>query len=398
MLSSFCIICLIGIYSSNEVQAYEAISANDYYKKQINFYLPVQLGQGPIPIEKLKAEALHEISRGQPISYDKYLKKNNNQSAVVMKDGKLIYERYNDKWSGSPTFPINGQSLTKGITGITVGAVLCSGRIKSLDDKMGQYSETLKNSPYANISIRRALQMRSGIDKYDTKEGAELWWMSIGDEEHGYKGKNHLKDHIKTVKSKNGDGKISEYMPNDSYALSIMVSELTGSSLGANFRDEIFNKIEPTANAYWMIDADGITIPNAGIFLTAWDWAKVGNFVQESINSNTRYPGDCMGQYFTEGIKNASRSSRLKGWKFGYHFWTKKIKSQPVIIFAGYGGQTVYINPKTRTVVMASSVNPKYGNSSVWEQVETVLIKAGKNSSSKTFNSNKQKKESDRNQ
>ena len=71
----FCIICLIGIYNSNEAQAYKSSPAEDYYKKQINFYLPVQLGQGPIPIEKLKAEALHEISRGQPISYDKYLKK-----------------------------------------------------------------------------------------------------------------------------------------------------------------------------------------------------------------------------------------------------------------------------------------------------------------------------------
>jgi CubicO group peptidase (beta-lactamase class C family) len=230
---------------------------------------------------------------------------------------------------------------------------------------MGRYSETLKITPYANISIRRALQMRSGISKYDTKEGWKLWWMATGDKKEGYEGKNYLKKHIKTVRSMDGSGNISEYHPNDSFALSIMVQEFTGSSIATNFNTNIFSKISPSANGYWMTDAEGITLPNSGLFITARDWAKIGNFVQVSINEN-----NCMGKFFKDGVKTASKSSRITEWKFGYHFWTKK----GLIIFAGFGGQTVYVNPKNKTVVMASSVNPKYGDEEwIFEIAETVV-------------------------
>ncbi len=118
--------------------------------------------------------------------------------------------------------------------------------------------------------------------------------------------------------------------------------------------------------------ADGVSIPTAGLFLTARDWALVANFIQERINQN-----NCMGKYLKECINSASKPSRTKWWMFGYHFWTTKIGSQLIIIFAGYGGQAIFINPKTQEVVMASSVNPKYGSSNVFKKVQKVLKEAG---------------------
>ena len=96
-------------------------------------------------------------------------------------------------------------------------------------------------------------------------------------------------------------------MPNDAYALSSMVLELTGTSLGAIFRCKIFNKIKPMANAYWMTDTDGVSIPTAGLFLTARDRALIANFIQESINQS-----NCMGKYLKEDINSASKSSSTK--------------------------------------------------------------------------------------
>ena len=64
--------------------------------------------------------------------------------------------------------------------------------------------------------------------------------MVTGDEKRGFVGKNHLKDYIQTIESVNGDGKISEYHPHDSYALSILASDLTSKSLGENFYDRFY--------------------------------------------------------------------------------------------------------------------------------------------------------------
>ena len=367
----FWIAGLIGIvFTSHALAAgYKPPSAEVYFKKQVEGYIPIQESRGPVPVEVLKIVSGEETPRGKVASYDRYFKKPNNQSAIVMKDGKIIYETYNSKWKGAKDFPINGQSMTKVITGMTVGALLCSGKIKSLDDTMGEYSETLKGSSFSNVTIRRALQMRSGIRKFNDKEGWDLWWMVTANKKEGYEGKNFLKKYIKTVKSQNGNGKVSEYHPSNSFALSILAHDVTGSSLASNFNSEIFSKINPSANAYWMTDAEGITIPNAGLFMTTLDWAKVGNFVQSSISE-----GNCMGEFFTEGIKSASKSSTSDNWKYGNHFWTKS----GYLIFAGFGGQAMYVNPKTSVVVMASSVNPKYGNDFVFNIAETVVKEAGK--------------------
>ena len=51
---------------------------------------------------------------------------------------------------------IHGQSMTKTVTGLTIGALICSGQIVSIEDPLGKYSTTLKNTPYADISIKSA--------------------------------------------------------------------------------------------------------------------------------------------------------------------------------------------------------------------------------------------------
>ena len=69
-----------------------------------------------------------------------------------------------------------------------------------------------------------------------------------------------------------------------------------------------------------------------------------------------------MGQFLQDRVSSSSRSSRLESWKW-LSFWTY----DGLIILAGYGGQTMFINPEKGSVVMASSVHPKYGYASVFK-------------------------------
>ena len=70
-------------------------------------------------------------------------------------------------------------------------------------------------------------------------------------------------------------------------ALSILASDLTSKSLGRNFYELIFGKINPRGRQVWMTDADGVTIPSSGLFLQARDWPKIGKFIIESIEETT---------------------------------------------------------------------------------------------------------------
>jgi CubicO group peptidase (beta-lactamase class C family) len=353
------------INSFNTAGAFEQPSAEEYFQVWIKDYQSIVEGRGPIPVEYIENKKPKEPLVGNKKNYDRFFKETNNQSAIVFKNNELVYETYNNKWYGSKSNLIHGQSMTKTVTGLTVGALICSGQISSINDPLGKYSPTLVDTPYNQVTIKQALQMRSGVSKYDPEGTWDIWWMVTGDKERGYAGKNYLKNYIKTIKSAEGDGKISEYHPHESHVLSIMVSDLTSKSLGRNFYDLVFSKLKVSGDFVWMTDADGVTVPTSGLFLQARDWATIGSFMGQSINKN-----DCMGKFLQNGVNEASESSRLKGWKYGYHFWTHK----GLIIFAGFGGQTMYVNAENQSVVMASSVNPKYGNSSVFGIAGEVVL------------------------
>lgn len=355
---------LNGLISTGN--SYEPPKAAKYFEEWIKAYIPISKGFGPIPVEIIENKHPSEMIFGERDNFDQYLKRNNNQSAVVLKNGKLTYETYNPQWSGSSDFLIHGQSMTKTISGLTIGALICSKKLLSIDDPIGKYSETMKNTPYNNVSIKEALQMRSGTSKYNPEEGWKIWWMQTGNKKRGFEGKNYLKKYIKTIQNLNGKGKISEYHPHDTFALSIMVSELTSKSLAANFNEYIFSKIQSSGNIVWMMDAEGITLPNGGLFLQARDWAKIGDYILQSLQKK-----NCMGKFIKDGIDNAVVSSRIKSWKFGYHFWT----NDELIIMAGFGGQTIYINPEKKSVVMASSVNPKYNDKYIFEIARDISLK-----------------------
>ena len=104
-------------------------------------------GKGPTPVAFFDNKNPHQTELGQKINLDKFFKAPSNFSAVAMKDGKIVYERYNEKLKANSDFYPHGMSLTKTAVGLTVGHLLCSGEIKSLDDTASTYSPSLKKEP-----------------------------------------------------------------------------------------------------------------------------------------------------------------------------------------------------------------------------------------------------------
>ena len=86
-------------------------------------------------------------------------------SAVVLKDGKLVYERYNEKCRFDDRFLAHGMSMTKTAVGLVIGHLVCDGKISSLDDTMGKYSKGLASSVYKDVTIKNVLRMASGVNE-----------------------------------------------------------------------------------------------------------------------------------------------------------------------------------------------------------------------------------------
>ena len=329
-------------------------------------------GKGPTPVAFFENKNPHQAEFGQKINLDKLFKAPSNFSAVAMKDGKIVYERYNEKLRANPDFHAHGMSITKTAVGLTVGHLLCSGEIKSLDDTASSYSQSLNNSIYKDITIRNLIRMSSGINENRDNE-RKLNHVMMNRQNNG---SNDLVKVIQKIKTKFSEqGKVSRYHSLDITATSILINEITQKSVAQVFFENIFPKIKPEGSLYWLEDNGKRSLGMAGMFMKTRDWAKMANYMNNEINSKS-----CMGNYLLDGIKNALPTNLRKYMKYGYYFWISEISGKPVIVLTGKWGQIAVPNHYNNSVIalLSATSNFKYnGKKLIQEIIPEATIKLG---------------------
>jgi CubicO group peptidase (beta-lactamase class C family) len=84
---------------------------------------------------------------------------------LVMKHDSIVYEWYAKGYSDSSH--TNPFSATKAIVGVLTGIALKEGKIKSLDEPVGNYLPSFSQDERNKITFRHLLTMSSGVDYYD---------------------------------------------------------------------------------------------------------------------------------------------------------------------------------------------------------------------------------------
>jgi len=345
-----------------------------YEKRMMDRYPSIMDGDTPIPIFEFKNEKPVSPQYREEHDLTKFVDYEENFSALAMKDGKIIFERYNKDLDSYPGFHLMGESMTKTLIGSVVGHTLCSGGIDSLDDTAGVYSKSLKNSIYKDISIKNLLRMASGINENRDNEKQYNHMLQNRNEDDS----NSQIEIIQSIQDKHsGQGKKSRYHTLDVAATSILVSELTGKSAAQIFNDEIFTKMGASDSFYWWKDNNDITMGFAGAYMTTRDWAKFGQFINDNINNKT-----CLGDFYLSGIENSLSTNSRNYQDYGYYFWVQDISSsffekKPMIVLTGKWGQVMIVDHYNNSVVVliSASKNSKYGKKHIWKEVGPAMIK-----------------------
>jgi len=110
----------------------------------------VELGDVPISTEN-SAMTLNE-----------YFVQQNVAGLLVIKDGKIAYERYG--LGNTPDSRWISFSVTKSVVSMLVGAAIHDGYIDNVDEMVSDYLPRLKGSPYDQSTIRNIMQMSSGVE------------------------------------------------------------------------------------------------------------------------------------------------------------------------------------------------------------------------------------------
>ena len=280
----------------------------------------------------------------------------NPTTAILLVDkGKIVFEKY--KEPATQDSPLFSQSMSKSLTAYTVGAVFCSGKIDSLDDRAGKYAKTLDGTIFADVSIRNLLRMSSGTTEpvhagsHDPKD-----WLFLRD---GTKSILELLKGKVNVQDKQS-GTYFRYSSTDTFSIAEVAAGV-GSPIVSSFEKEIWQKAGTESRGYWLQEKSGRLMVQSGFSATARDWARLAIYTVKALKGEH---GPCMQDYMKQAtssqITNESKRIGKAFASYGYQTWVGEFGGKPSYWWVGYGGQRVGVDPVSEKIIVVTSWREDY--------------------------------------
>lgn len=283
---------------------------------------------------------------------------------LVVKDGKVLHERYFDGADAASRF--TSWSVAKSFVSTLVGMALADGRIRSLDDPIDRYVPRLAeaDSAYAGVPIRHVLQMSSGVEfdegYDDLRSDIRLFFLQV------YVLGRDADDLTAGYDRHGPSGEEFHYASVDTQALAMLVSDVYDRPFVDVFRDELWQPLG-ARSAFWNVDAiGGERRPIAFCCLNARlrDYAKLGQlYLQDGRWRGRRLlPAAWVRQATTPGAPHLE-PGRLpdphstRG--YGLQWWVPKDYDREYYA-AGVWGQYIYVSERDGLVIARAGADPDY--------------------------------------
>ncbi len=269
------------------------------------------------------------------------------RSLVIVKDGKIVFERYSDGLTRDKNYEL--YSVTKALVGLLAGDLIGEGRIhldSSVRDVVGAYRPDLKDdlADKGNITLRNVLTMTTGLHYDFNPPNDPIYY--------------ELPDRLKlaaTTTTLLQPGKVFQYMDVNPILATAMLSQAAGEKLEDYADAKVFKPLGMKNYAWTRADKKGLVSGGWGLRLRPVDMARLGMLALQGGKWQGKQitPADWIGQ-MTSG-----QSTRF----FGYYWWVKNILEggmeggeQPEFDAGGFKGQNIVVLPKYHAVVTMTSI------------------------------------------
>lgn len=233
---------------------------------------------------------------------------------------------------------------------------------------MSIYSKNLQSTPYADVSIRNVLMMNSGVSPLNDAGKKKSNRVASGMVE--YEGKASVIDAVRLFdKTLRKQGTQHNYHSADPFALSVLITDLTGQSASAVFHQNVFKKFNDKGQIHWMSDKKGYSVSQARLAMKPSDWSDLGQYILDEIKNDS-----CIGQYFEEGRKRAVKTKR-QDVKYGYQFWVYNVNGEQAITMTGHGGFFNVLSQKKNTVLTLFSIDENYKAGNLFSDLSKIAGK-----------------------
>ena len=275
------------------------------------------------------------------------------RAVVVMKDGKVVAERY-APGIGVDT-PLIGYSASKSVMSTLVGLLVLQGRL-DIHAPAPVAAWGAPGDPRHAITLDNLLRMTSGLDIAQTGSGFDPASRMLFTERDmaGYAEAHRLARPI---------GSRWDYSDASTLIVSRIVRDAAGGDVQAFARHALFDPLG-MKTAILTTDATGTPVGSTGVLASARDWARLGElYARDGVIGGQRL--------LPEGWVRYSASSTL-GSSYGAGFWTNdgpdpnakgRIRGGmpcDMLFASGVMGQRVYVIPSADVVIVRLGITQKW--------------------------------------
>lgn len=314
------------------------------------------------------------------IALEDYFTRARTTGLIVLKDGRIVYERYRLGADAESLF--TSWSMAKSVTSTLVGFAIGDGLIASVDDPIDKYVPGLRGSGFEGVPIKAVLQMSSGVDFVEDYDRAEsdsnvLWASTIA------YNTRPVTDFLAKARHGKPPFEAFNYSGLDTLALGWLVRSVTGKSLSDYLSQKVWAPLGMEAEASWNLDgkgSDAHEIAFCCLNATLRDYARFGQFLAD----NGAWGGK---QLLPEAwVAEATHPDRPQvmpgrlheGWTLGYQYqwWVFPDAGNDAIggfTAQGINGQFLYVDPKERLVIVATNAWDRFWDDDLESEIYDIF-------------------------
>ncbi len=349
---------------------------NRWAFQHIRELLPtVEVWRGPGPVRTLaRAEVdLDHLEvkclNGGDIALAAFLDETYTDGLVVLKNGKITYERY---FNGMTPRTLHlSQSVAKSTIGMLYGIFAGRGDV-DLAAPLSRYLPELEHTGYRGASVQHVLNMTSGIrfdetytDPYSDigqSDVASGWKPIPLGSKPDFKWPTDIWDQIVGLKHvTRAHGAAFEYRSIETDVLAFALERVANKRLPQILSENIWQKLGMEESANFTVDPAGYALASGGLNATLGDYARFGQMILDNgagivpaaYVAETRQGSH---ELFQEPYTIALPEGAYKN-----QFWIED-RNEQAVMARGVFGQLIYISWKYNMVLVKLSSWPDFLN------------------------------------
>ncbi|MCA6438926.1 MAG: serine hydrolase domain-containing protein [Sediminibacterium sp.] len=278
-----------------------------------------------------------------PDSVNALMEKLQTVGLLVIHNNEISFEKY---WDGySDTSHSGSFSMAKSVVSILIGAAIKEGKIKSVEQPVGDFLPEFKEGEKANVKIVDLLTMSSGTD------WNESYWNPLSVTAEIYYGTDAYKTAtgVKMIKK---PGTYHYYKSGDTQLLGLIVEKATGKTVSDYATEKLWQPLGASHDAFWSIDhPGGHEKAYCCLNSNTRDFARIGKFMLDSGKIDGVAVIDSA--YYAASIKpcGITDTKGLSCDYYGYQWWIDP-EHKEIFYARGILGQYIIVIPSKKLIIV----------------------------------------------